>query len=391
MIAAYNVVRQTEAYNLANASKAWLPHGSVSAQATWQNDVSKLPDALTGMMSQQGVSYPGMQKDQYRIGVEVYQQIWDGGASDSRKAIVSTSSDIEQKSLDIQMYEVEGRVEDIYFSILLLDARLRRLETTCQLLDSTLYQVRSMFANGVAMQSDCDQIEAKILTLQQQKEQLSAARSSYTNVLEIFIGEKIGQRDLVLPDEPTVSEFNDTHPQQNFFNSQLSGIDAHERAIKAASIPTVGAFASGYYGYPGYNLFKSMQSDDLSLNFMIGIKAVWNFGALYTRRSDMNKLKLQRERIDIERKIFLFNQSIAEREAWGEIISLRAQIRNDVRIVELRRSVRMAAQSQMRNGILDSTTLLSKITDEEIAENDKALHEIELIKSLYKLNHIKNR
>ena len=59
----YGLVENTMAYNLSNASKAWLPQGSLSAQATWQNDVMALPDALTGMLASQGTVYPGLRKD----------------------------------------------------------------------------------------------------------------------------------------------------------------------------------------------------------------------------------------------------------------------------------------------------------------------------------------
>lgn len=389
-VARYGLLEKSEKYNLANAAKAWLPQGSVYAQGTWQNDVAALPDALTAMMAQQGVSYPGMEKWQYKAGVEVTQQIWDGGRVAANRRAITSSEDVERRSLDLQMYDVEGRVQDIYFAILLMDERIARAGKSITLMDSTLRQVRSMFANGVAMRSDCDQIEAQKLSMAQQRTQMEATRYSYRRMLEIFIGEPLGSRSLMLPDEsPAESKYN--KPQLKLFDSQLENLTAREAGIKSSSLPTLGAFASAYYGYPGYNMFKNMMSKDMSFNFMVGLKLSWNFSSLYTRKNDLSKLALDRQRIETERETFLFNNNMAETESDAQISSLRQLMKNDERIVCLRRSVLRAAQSQLRNGVIDATALLQKITDEELAENDLTLHRIQLIQALYNLNHIRNK
>lgn len=40
---------------------------------------------------------------------------------------------------------------------------------------------------------------------------------------------------------------------------------------------------------------------------------------------------------------------------------------------------------------IDATILLTKITDSELAENDKTQHHIELVKAIYNYNHLKNK
>lgn len=388
-IAQYGLLEKAAAFNLSNASKAWLPQGAVALQASWQNDVASLPDALTNVMAQQGVDYPGMSKLQYRLGVDVTQQIWDGGKVSAQKRTIGTAADIEHRSIDVQLYDVEGRVEELYFALLLYDARIERCEKSIAMVDSTLSQVRSMYANGVAMSTDCDQIEARLLTLQQQKSQLTAARGSYQRVLEILIGMPVGGRTLVLPDERV--DAGADHPQLRLFDARVDNLAAQEAGIKASVMPQVGAFVSGYCGYPGYNMFKNMQSHDPSFNFMIGLKATWNFGSLYTRRNSLDRLQIQRQQIETERETFLFNNSIAENEGMGQIECLRKVMQDDERIVALRGRVVRAARSQLCNGVIDTTALLTKITDEELAENDLSLHRIELIKAIYQLNHIRNK
>lgn len=64
---------------------------------------------------------------------------------------------------------------------------------------------------------------------------------------------------------------------------------------------------------------------------------------------------------------------------------------NDAKIIELRRSVRRSAESQLENGVIDATALLSKITDENRAELMARYHEIELLKKIYELKNTLNR
>lgn len=390
-VAQYGLLEKVKHLDLSNVAKAWLPQGGISAQATWQNEVAALPDVLTDILSQHGLSYPGLNKTQYRVGVDISQQIWDGGKTKANRKIIDTGSSIEKTSVDLQLYDVEGRVEDIYFSMLLLHERLSQSDKTIALVDSTFRQVCSMYANGVAMKSDCDQIEAKLLALQQQRSRLTATLGSIMRIMEIFIGEPIGERTLVLPSEYIMDNNNDSHPQLQLFDNRIANLTAQESGIKASVMPTINAFASGYYGYPGYDMFKNMRSRNLSFNFMVGIKVAWNFGSLYTRRNSLSKLQLQRNQVETERATFNFNNDIAMSESLGQISALRDVMRNDQRIVELRHSVMRAAQSQLQNGVIDATILLTKITDSELAENDKTQHHIELVKAIYNYNHLKNK
>lgn len=388
-IAQYGIIEKTAGFNLSNASKAWLPQGSVSAQLTWQNDVAAWPEQFAAMLAQQGINFPGIDKTQYKVGIDVSQQIWDGGQSAANRRMIESETDVQRHALDVQIYDIEGRVQDVYFGILLLDGRINSLQKSISLVDSTLLQMNSMLRNGVAMQSDCDQVEARLLSLRQQTTQLEATRSSYRQVLGIFIGKPMDQYSLTLPS--ATLEPSATSTQMQLFDAQLRDISSREYGIRASLMPRIGAFASGYYGYPGFNMFKNMQNHDPSFNFLVGVKASWNFGALYSRRNNLDKLQLQRRQIETNRETFLFNNSIALSDSEAQISSLKEIMQSDKRIVELRRSVIRAAQSQLRNGIIDATTLLAKITDAELAENDLILHNIQLTKAIYNLNHIKNK
>ena len=132
-------MRQTEEYTLSNARREWLPQLSLSAQATWQTAVPAFPDALTGMLTQYGVGMPGMKEDRYKVQLEVTQTIWDGGKSAGPTNASPKPKPPEQRqATDVDLYALEGRVDDLYFGILLLDERVAQTKLTLGLLRSNL-------------------------------------------------------------------------------------------------------------------------------------------------------------------------------------------------------------------------------------------------------------
>ena len=164
----YDLVHQTEQYNLSNAARAWIPQLAFSAQATWQTDAPNFPKELTGMLAQQGLEIPGLRKDQYKVALELNQTIWDGGKSVADKRIARAEAAEQKTMTDVDLYELEGRVDDLYFGILLLDERIAQTNLTLNLLRSNLEKVRALQRNGVAMQSDADVLEAELLSVGQQ-------------------------------------------------------------------------------------------------------------------------------------------------------------------------------------------------------------------------------
>ena len=156
-------------------------------------------------------------------------------------------------------------------------------------------------------------------------------------------------------------------------------------------MPRFSAFAQGYYGYPGLNMFKSMVSSEWTLNAIVGVRMSWNIGAFYTKDNNLRKIDAAERRIAVQREMFLFNTQIQTTQDDGEIARLRSAVEDDNRIVELRRSVRMAAESRLENGVIDATDLLRKITDETTATLNRSTHEIELLQAIYRLRTTLNQ
>ena len=386
----YDLITLTEQYDLSNAARAWIPQVTLSGQASWQSDTPTFPGALGEILASRGLQMEGIRREQYRAAIDVSQTIWDGGHSRATKELAQAEAAEERQRTEVDLYALQSRVDDLYFGILLLDERLTQTTVQISLLESNLTRMRSCVANGTATKSDADAIEAELLTVRQTLEQIEASRASYGRMLEIFIGQPLAAEGLERPAEPALGDVP-LRPELALFEAQAQRIDVRRKALNSALMPRFSAFAQGYYGYPGLDMFQSMRSSDGTLNALVGVRMSWNIGALYTRRNDLGKLRTARQQIDIQRDIFHFNTRLQTTREEGEIARLRKAVASDTRIVELRRAVRVAAESQLENGVIDTTDLLRKITDETTAALNRSTHEIELLQTLYQLKHTLNQ
>ena len=386
----YDLIRLTEQYDLSNAARAWLPQLSLSAQATWQNEVPEFPEALSGMLSRAGVTIPGLKKDQYKVGLELNQTIWDGGKSNADKRLARTEAAEQRAMTDVDLYTLKKRVNELYFGILLLEEKLSQTYRTIALLESNLDKMRSLVTNGTALASDADAVEAELLTVRQQATQIEASRTSYRKMLELFIGEPL-QGNLLRPEFEEMATTELTRPELALFDARKKTLSAREALIKSSTRPKFGFFAQGYCGYPSMDYFASMMSNEWRWNLLTGIRMSWNFGAYYTKKNSLNKLRTAQQSIDLQRDVFRFETDLQISQETGDIARLRKTIADDARIVSLRQSVREAAESKLRNGIIDTNDLLQKITDEAAALSAQSVHEIELLKALYELKHTTNQ
>ena len=387
----YDLITQTEQYNLSNAAKAWIPQITISGQATYQSAAPTYPEAFSAMMQSNGIHMSGIRKDQYKIAVDVSQHIWDGGKSKAGRALAEAEAEELRRKTDVSLYDIQSRVDNIYFGILLLDERQAQTEALIALLESNLARMRTYYKNGVAMQTDVDILEAELLTARQTLGQVESSRSSYRHMLEIFIGQALTSPQLERPVLKELGSRTSARPELALFDAQTNKLEAQRKAIYASLMPRFSAFAQGYYGYPGLDMFKSMTSSDGTLNALVGLRMSWNIGTFYTKKNNLEKLNIAQKQIAVGRDIFLFNTEMQTIQEDGEIDRLRKALEDDNRIVELRQRVRKAAESQLVNGAIDTTDLLRKITDETTANLNRSTHEIELLQAIYKLKTTLNQ
>ena len=387
----YDLIAETEQYNISNAARAWIPQVVLSGQATYQSATPTYPEAFNAMIAANGLDMSGVRKDQYKVAIDVSQNIWDGGQSKANREIAEAEAAEQRSRVDASLYDLQSRIQNLYFGILLLDERVAQTETLIEVLDANLNRIRTYYKNGVAMQSDVDAVEAELLTARQTLSQVEASRASFRRMLEVFIGRPLTDETLTRPAMVEVASRTSLRPELAMFDAQSNKLVAQRKAITTSVMPRFSAFAQGYYGYPGLDMFKSMVSSEWTLNAIVGVRMSWNIGAFYTQKNNLSKLDAAERQIAIQRDVFLFNTEMQTTQDADEIVRLRSALEDDNRIVELRRGVRMAAESRLENGVIDATDLLRKIADETTATLNRSTHEIELLQATYRLKTTLNQ
>ena len=387
LIVQHDLIAHTTDLTVDNIQKGWLPQLTATAQATYQSAVTAWPDEMKGLMQQMGVDMKGLAKDQYRIGIDLQQTVFDGGMINAQKQVAREQGAVKQAQLDVDLYQVRQRVNEMYFGLLLLDDQIRLNGDLQKLLTASEKKLTSMVKHGTAAQCDLNNVIAERLNVVQQETTLESQRRVLLAMLGTFCGLEMSQ---VIKPAAIESVEGNNRPELRLIDSQLRLADAQDKALKAALLPRVGVFAQGYYGYPGYNMFKDMMGRDWSWNGMVGARLTWNIGALYTHRNDKAKVQLQRETAQNQREVFLFNNRLEQMQHNEAIERYRSLMSQDQEIIALRGQVRKAAESKLSHGIIDVNDLLRDINSENAARVQQSIHEIEMLKQMYDLKYTTN-
>ena len=389
LIRQYDLISRTASLNVENIAKGWLPQVTASAQATLQSDVVSWPEQVKGMYQQLGIDMKGLRKDQYKIAVDVSQMVYDGGTIRSQKELALLQGAVEEAQTEVSMYQVRKQVNEMYFALLLLDEQIRLNSDLQELLSSNERKLASMLKRGTAAESDYNAVKAERLGVSQQATNLQSQRQSLLTLLSTFCGIQVSKVEKPAAVVPMQSQPTQ-RPELKLVQAQLNFADAQEKLLDASLKPRLSVFASGFYGYPGYNMFEDMMNRNWSLGGIIGARLSWNIGALYTRKNDKTKIQLQRDRAMNSRDVFLFNNRLDMVRQQNDMDRHRKLMAVDEEMISLRSSVRKAAESKLAHGIIDVNGLVKEINAENAARVQLSVHEIEMLKEIYNLKYTIN-
>ena len=388
LIKQYGLIAKTTQLTVKNIQKGWLPQVTASAQATYQSAVTAWPESMQTMYQQMGLNMKGLRKDQYKISVDLQQTIYDGGAISSQRNIAQQEGKVQEVQTETNLYQVRRRVNEMYFSLLLLNEQIQLNEDVKALLQSSEKKLSAMVKGGTAAASDLDNVRAERLSVEQQNENLKQQKLMLQRMLSVFCGLEVN--DTQKPAPIQIASPVNNRPEMRLYNSQLELTEAKEKALDTQLRPKLGLFAQGFYGYPGLNMFEDMMNRKWSLNGIVGIKLSWNVSAFYTHKNDKARLNAQREMIENAREVFLFNNKLEEIQQNEKINRYQTMMKSDDEIIVLRTNVRKAAESKLAHGIIDVISLLREINNENAAKTQQSIHEIDMLKEMYNLKYTNN-
>lgn len=376
-----SLIEKTKDLDLKNAAFAWIPQLNVSGKATWQSQVVEMPFEMPGMEF-------NIPHDQYGLTADITQQIWDGGASHSKKELAEAGAEVKKGQLETSLWSLRSRVENIYLGIILIDKQMALNDLLRESLERSRSEVKSLVEKGVALSTDMDQLSVNILSCLQQRASLEADRNSYVRLLSLMTGKDMQEVELVAPTE-ALSYMEEGEPdfsgrpEMSLYSAQLKQNDLQLRQLNTLISPKLNLTFQAGYGRPGMN----MLSGDFSGYCVAGLKLQWNIGALYTRSNDIHKLNADARRIELTRQTFLMNSSIEAEQKNNAILKARDVLERDTEIIELRQKISRSSESQYHEGTIKMNDYLSMLDEEYKARANESLHEIQLMMAVYDMKN----
>lgn len=384
LIKKMDLVGKSSTFSLENISKAFLPQLNVTGQATYQSQTVSFSEALGGINLPGGISLPNISKDQYKVQADVSQLIYDGGNVKNQRAFIMAGQTVQQQQIEVALYAVNERINQIYFSILLMEEQLKQNAIRKSDLQGAADKTEAALKFGTAFRSNLDQLNAEIVNVDMVAIELTANRTAYLKMLELFIGKPL-QEDTVLEKPQSYTPSADIQrPELKLYDFQKLLVDAEEKKLKTDYMPKLSAFAQGAYGRPSLNFI----SNKFSAWYLVGARLNWNLGSLYTLKNNRHNLDISRSQVEADRETFLLNTNLSLRQQDGDIDKYNQLIARDARMIELRTSVKKSAMAQLENGVITTHDYIAHVNSENQARQTLVLHQIQLLQAQYKARYL---
>ncbi|MDR1761638.1 MAG: TolC family protein [Bacteroidales bacterium] len=382
LVQQYELLEKTKDFSITNAQKAYLPQFGIYGQATYQSDVTQLPFDFSNIPIPGLSDMTELSKDQYRIYGEVSYSLTNLATTKNQSDLVKANAGIETQKLEVELYKLCERINSLFFGVLLIDAQIAQTELVKNDIQNGITRAEVAIVNGVALRSAADNLKAELLKIKQRATELQATRKGYSNMLSLFIGQKIDENTVFeKPSSPVVSsEIN--RPEMQLFNLQNQAFDLQNRLITNKNLPHVNLFFQGGYGRPALN----MLSDDFKPYYITGVRLSWNLSGFWIFNNERKQIAINQSGVQILQETFLFNTNLALSQQNMEIAKMQELITDDNDIILLRENVKNAMQTQLDNGTATTNDYLIAVNAEDQARQNRILHEIQLLLAQYNAN-----
>lgn len=354
-----------------NLSAGYYPDLQLIGQAQYQSDVTKIQLNIPNIKIP---TMPEPAKDQYKIGLNINQSIWDGGMISSQKDFDIVQTELNKQNVEIDLYSLKQKINELFFGAIILQNRLQILNDSKKDLVERFNQIKIKAESGAVLESNANVLEAEIYKIDQNARELQTNRKSMLDVLGIMTGKLFEESTvLVLPEKAPKTNFAN-RPETRAFGLSRDNLEKSKDLIDSKYNPKFSAFLQAMYGRPGFNLFDN----DFQAFYLAGIRASWNFWNWNTSSREKQIIEANKTIVNSQEAAFNRNILIASRKYLNEIERLNEIILADDKIIELREKVVKVSSNQMENGAITASEYLTEFTQLLIAKQNKVIHRIEL-------------
>lgn len=347
----------------------YLPQISLVGTATYQSEVTKFNFSIPGATTF------NQKQDQYSIGLELKENIFDYGAIQTQKKIEQLIAESQNKQIDADFIKVKERIEQLYSSIQLSVENLSILELKQVELTSKQKRVSSLVQNGAALKSSLLVIEAEILMTEQKIAEVNSMKQACIEVLSLLTNQKFDTTTRFKEIETnTTLKVTLNRPESQLFELQKNTNSLREKMIIKSNLPKVYVFGRGYYGRPGYNFLNN----DFRTYGMVGVGLNWNLSAYYTLGKEKKNLQIASELLSVQKEAFELNVQTLLVQQKEEILKLEKLIEMDVKIQAIKKEILAVSSSQLDNGIITSAEFIIDLNADQQARTTIMMHQIQL-------------
>ncbi len=375
-----DLIAKSAFLTIENINTAYLPQLSVNGQASYQSDVTSIKIPIPNF------SMTPLSKDQYKFWGELNQLIYDGGIIKNQKELQERSSLVDDQKLEVELYKLKDRINQLYLGVLLLDAQLVQAKLSGENIQIGLKTVNAQLVNGTVFKSAALVLDAQLLQIDQHIVELKSNKKSLLEVLALFLHQPISET--VQLEKPIVSNLTDAtivRPELKLYAYQDSFWHVQNQMVTAKSNPKLSLFAQGGYGKPGLN----MLNNDFALFGIGGLRLNWSLSNLYTHKREHEVVALNQKINEVQKDVFVFNTTAQLSQQMEEIKKLQELSNIDEKIVEVRTNITTASKAQLQNGVINSNDYLREINAEDQTRNNYILHQIQLLQAKINYHTIK--
>ena len=375
LIKKQELIKKAEQYTTENALKGWLPQVNITAQATYQNDVTQFPVKLPN------VNVEPLSKDQYKVFADVSQTIYDGGNIRNQKNLAKIQSEVQNIQTEVELDKLKERINQLYFGILQTNKQWTQLQFTKLDIKEGIKKAEAQLKNGVIFRSNLDVLKAELVKIEQKEIELQAIKQNFVQMLSYFIKKNIDENTQLETPEKILLTKNNNRSELKLFDAQKQLLETQRKIINTKNTPKLGAFFQGGYGKPGFNMLKN----EFDIFYIAGVRLNIPITGFYTQKNDLALLENQSQDIEIQRENFLFNQNFIEIQQRNDLEKIQNLIDKDNELIELRKNIKTASLAQLENGVINTNDYLREVTAEEQAILTKITHEIQYLLTQYNL------
>jgi outer membrane protein TolC len=379
----YPIHQQTQlyqqAYELRNQQikQDNLPQLELNGKATYQNEVVGINLQIPNY------SIPEFSKDQYRISLDLQQNIYSGNSSSHRQSINDLQKQSQLKQMEVELYQLKRSLVELAFALEFVQQQRALNKTHRDQLQIKFTEFTSLVQNGSMLASQLDALQLEQLKLEQALTELSSERiricASISNLSGLPIDTSM-HIDLGNPLPPAQKTQN--RPEYQLMSLQQQSLLKSQDLNYSQYLPRVYAYATAGYGRPGFN-YLSDEFDDF---YLVGLGLNWKIWNWQDGKKDREVLKINSQIIETQKESFDLNLQNSLTQYQQEMLKQQELVKQDDKMIQLQTNIVKTADHQLKNGSITSSAYVDEL--QKLRQYQMAMETHKIREKLAVVNYI---